>query len=72
MLLVPSEPTSVMREVLLDFADVTYLNGDILNANDMARARLDTAAGCFILADTSAASTQASTEASAPPSPLPR
>ena len=28
VLLVPSEPTPVMREVLHDYADVTYLNGD--------------------------------------------
>jgi voltage-gated potassium channel len=52
----PSEPTSVMREVLLDFGDVTYLNGDVLTTHDMERARLDTASGCFLLADTSAAS----------------
>ena len=59
VLLVHSEPTPVMREVLLDFADVTYLNGDVLNSHDMARARLDTATGCFVLADTSASNTQA-------------
>ena len=58
VLLCPSEPTSIMREVLLDFSDVTYLNGDVLTAQDMSRCRLDTACGCFILADPSAASRQ--------------
>lgn len=35
-----------------------YLNGDVLSSEDMSRARLETASGCFLLADTSSASRQ--------------
>ncbi|KAL3915904.1 MAG: hypothetical protein SGPRY_007036, partial [Prymnesium sp.] len=54
VVLVPSEPTPAFRELLMTHSHsqrVQYLRGDLLSQVDLARARVDVAIGCFILAD---------------------
>mmetsp|Transcript_26577 Transcript_26577/g.92376 ORF Transcript_26577/g.92376 Transcript_26577/m.92376 type:complete len:1263 (-) Transcript_26577:93-3881(-) len=48
-LLVPGEPTMQSKELLLRHKRLSYLKGDAMAAEDLARARADVAVGCFIL-----------------------
>lgn len=52
MLLVPSEPTTEWKRLVLRFTAndrVTYLKGDLRSINDLQRVSTQTASSCFIL-----------------------
>ena len=58
VLLVPAEPTAAMSELIVRYAkerQMTYLKGDLLSTDDLMRANVDSASGCFILTDQHAA-----------------
>ena len=56
VLLAPTEPTDAFRALLISYPQrLHYLNGDVLVPADLHRTRLDSALGCFFLADPNAA-----------------
>ena len=54
VLLVPHEPTTEWKRLVLNFAAndrVTYLKGDLCNSVDLSRVSAHTASSCFILSN---------------------
>jgi hypothetical protein len=52
IVLCPAEPDHMWRSMLLKYKKrITYLKGDFIKHNDLVRAQVEGAVGCFIMAD---------------------